>query len=97
MYESRKHGKEFHEPNELNDVTKENTKKNKNKDRCVQALDLPIICNLNPRSIYNKVEEFSTFVKEEQADLIFLSESWERDYLTLDQIIKLEEHTIIPM
>ena len=61
----------------------------------VQALNLPVICNLNPRSIYNKVDEFSTFVEQESVDLLFMSESWERDNLTLDKIIKLENHTII--
>ena len=30
-----------------------------------QALSLPKVLNLNPRSIYNKLEEFPTFVKEE--------------------------------
>ena len=61
----------------------------------MQALSLPTICNMNPRSVYNKVEEFHTFVKEEQVDLLLMSESWERDNLTLDQIIQLEDHTII--
>ena len=40
-----------------------------------QALSLPKVLNLNPRSIYNKLEEFSTFVKEETVDLICMSES----------------------
>ena len=60
-----------------------------------QALSLPTICNMNPRSVYNKVQEFHTFVEEEEVDLIFMSESWEREYLTLDQIIKLEDHVVI--
>ena len=50
---------------------------------------------MNPRSVYNKINEFHTFVKEEEIDLLFMSESWERDYLTLDQIIKLEDHVVI--
>ena len=60
-----------------------------------QALNLPVICNINPRSIYNKQNEFETFVEEENCDLILMSESWERDYLTLDQLIHLPNHTII--
>ena len=28
-------------------------------------------------------------------DLLFMSESWEREHLTLDKIIKLEDHTVI--
>ena len=60
-----------------------------------QALSLPVLCNMNPRSVYNKQEEFHTFVKEEEVDVVFLSESWERDYLPLDKIIKLEDHVVI--
>ena len=57
-------------------------------NKLVHALDLPIIINLNPRSVYNKVDEFHTLVQEEEADVIFMSESWGRDNLTLDKIIK---------
>ena len=60
-----------------------------------QALSLPILCNMNPRSVYNKIDEFHAFVEEEAIDLLFMSESWERDYLTLNEIIKLEDHVVI--
>ena len=56
-----------------------------------QALSLPKVLNLNPRSIYNKLEEFSTFVKEEEVDLICMSESWEREEQTLDKVIKIDD------
>ena len=73
-------------------------KKSKNvmkPDKYLQALHLPVIANINPRSVYNKVDEFHTFVKEEEVDLLFMSESWEREHLQLDQIIHLENHTVI--
>ena len=50
---------------------------------------LPTICNLNPRSIYNKVHEFHEFVRNEEIDIIFMSESWEREQLCLEEIINL--------
>ena len=50
---------------------------------------------MNPRSVYNKVDEFHAFVEEEEVDLLFMSELWEREHLTLDQIIKLEDHAVI--
>ena len=50
---------------------------------------------MNPRSVYNKLDEFHTFIKEEEVDCLFLSESWERSYLTLDKVIKLEDYTVI--
>ena len=34
-------------------------------------------------------------MSELQGDLILMSESWEREHLTLDQIISLEDHQII--
>ena len=49
---------------------------------------------MNPRSVYNKLDEFHIFEKEEDLDCIFLSESWEH-YLTLDKVIKLDDHKVI--
>ena len=51
--------------------------------------------NVNPRSIYNKVEEFHTFVEEEEIDCVFMSESWERPHQPLDEIINLPNHMVI--
>ena len=50
---------------------------------------------MNPRSVYNKIEEFHTFVEEEEVDLVLMSESWEREELTLQEIINLEDHVVI--
>ena len=67
----------------------------KRSNKTLQALDLPTIINLNPRSVYNKVDEFHTLVSELSADLVFMSESWERENLTLNQIINLENYQVI--
>ena len=50
---------------------------------------------MNPRSVYNKIEEFHTMVTEEEVDVLFMSESWERENETLDQIIQLEDYVVI--
>ena len=50
---------------------------------------------MNPRSIYNCVDQFTTFVEQKQIDLIFLSESWERENLPLDKIIKMENFKVL--
>ena len=52
-----------------------NIKVVKRSNKLGQALSLPKVLNLNPRSIYNKVDEFVTFVTEGQVDLICMSES----------------------
>ena len=102
--EHRNHGKEDRGANDLNifdtekdDSVKTKMKLNKRKmsNKQIQALDLPKLCNINPRSCYNKAEELVTFVKEESLDLIFTSESWERENLPLQELLKLEDHTVI--
>ena len=67
----------------------------KRSDKMVQALNLPRVLNLNPRSVYNKIEEFATFVTEEEVDLVCMSESWERENLTLNKVIKIKDYTVI--
>ena len=51
--------------------------------------------NLNPRSIYNKQNEFHTLVSELSIELICISESWERENQTLDELIQLEDYKVI--
>jgi hypothetical protein len=69
----------------------------KRSNKVGQALNLPKVLNLNPRSIYNKAGEFVTFVEEEQVDLICMSESWEREELTLDELIKIDDYSVIDL
>ena len=67
----------------------------KRSNKPIQALNLPTIANINPRSVYNKVNEFHTFIEQEDVDVVFMSESWEREEKTLHDIIKLETHDIV--
>ena len=67
----------------------------KRSNKVAQAMNLPKVLNLNPRSIYNKSDEFVTFVKEEEVDLICLSESWEREELPLDELINIDDYNMI--
>ena len=98
MFESRNDGEEIQGSDELKFKSQNNAYKEKSKKKTsnvYQALSLPTLCNINPRSVYNKLDEFHTLVKEEELDCIFMSESWERDYLTLDKVIKLDDHIVI--
>ena len=65
------------------------------KSKVDEALMLPVICNMNPRSIYNKVNEFEVFVEQHEVDLVFMSESWERPEFPLKELIKLKVFEII--
>ena len=77
--------------------TKRNSfnKRVKRSNKVLEALELPSVLNLNPRSVYNKVDEFHSLVEELQVDLLFMSESWERENLTLDNLINLENYQVI--
>ena len=63
--------------------------------KVVEALALPKVLNLNPRSIYNKRNEFETFVKEEAIQLICMSESWEREEESLENVIEIEGYKVL--
>ena len=65
----------------------ENVRTIKRSNRVGQALELPSIMNINPRSVYNKPEELQSLIIEEDIDCTFLSESWERPGLTLEQLL----------
>ena len=61
----------------------------KRNNRSLQAIDLPSVMNINPRSIYNKVNEFLTLVEEYDSDLIFMSETWDRATQPLEDLIRI--------
>ena len=82
----------------LQNVTKANVNNLtviKRSNKPIQTLNLPVFLNVNPRSVYNKVNQFHTFVDQEELDVAFMSESWEREDQTLHELIKLEEDEII--
>ena len=60
-----------------------------------QALVLPKVINLNPRSAMNKVNELKSFIEEEEIDLAFISESHDRENRKLEDNIGLENHVVI--
>ena len=74
LSKSRRNGKEIRRIDDINVRSDKNQPKNirnrnnvkviKRSNKLIQALDLPTICNLNPRSVYNKIDEFHNFVKE---------------------------------
>ena len=43
----------------------------------------------------NKTDELHEFVNSENIDIVFMSESWERDKLTLREIVNLEDQTVL--
>ena len=67
----------------------------KRNNKLLEAAILPVIMNINPRSIYNKSDEFPILVEQYDADIICISESWERENLKLEELLELENYRII--
>ena len=73
-------------------TTVRNVKNIQRSNKVGQALELPSVLNINPRSVYNKPEKLQALIIEEDIDCTFLSESWERPDLTLEELLTgLEE------
>ena len=60
-----------------------------------QAIELPTVMTLNSRSIYNKTEEFSLLLEQYNVDVCTISESWERDNLSLIKLLNLDDYQIL--
>ena len=67
----------------------------KRSNKVLEATNLPVIMLLNPRSIYNKCDEFWTMMDQLSVDVCAISESWDRDTLPLEDLLKNEGYRII--
>ena len=52
----------------------------KRNNKLLEASYLPVVINLNPRSLYNKKEEFKTLIEQSEAGICCISESWDRSH-----------------
>ena len=59
------------------------------------AYNLPIVANINPRSLYGKENELKTFIEEHAIDCTFLSETWERLNFPLENLLEMEGYQVI--
>ena len=83
-------------------VNKTNNHTIKRSDKAVQALKLPSVAIINPRSLYNKVEELVSFVKETVEgviEIVFVTETFERPQFNLNELLEpfeeMEEYEIV--
>ena len=62
----------------------------------LQSMELPTVMNLNPRSIYNKSEDLRLILDQYFVDCVTMSESWEREDLSLiSELLDLEYYKVI--
>ena len=59
------------------------------------ATQLPLVVNLNPRSVYNKKEEFKTMMDQLDVDVCCMSESWDRQNMGLEDVIQMDGYQIV--
>ena len=85
----------FREQRKKKQILFQNIKVIKRSEKIYQALKLPKVLNVNPRSLYNKKNEFCTFIEEESIDLACISESFERKNFTLEKLLKLENFKVL--
>ena len=66
----------------------------KRSNKVVEASRLPVVLNLNPRSLYNKADEFKTLIEQLDTGVCCISESWNRSHVPggslISDIIKIE-------
>ena len=67
----------------------------KRRNLILDSIQLPVVMNINPRSIYNKTEDFKLLLDQYDADVVCMSESWERDNLSLKDLLNLENYSVI--
>ena len=69
--------------------------KRENKRILFASAYLPSVMNLNPRSIYNKVDELQELVNQYETNVIFISETWDRYDKPLKELIQIEDYEVI--
>ena len=67
----------------------------KRSNKLLTAVQMPVVVNLNPRSLYNKSNEFKTMINQLDCSLCFISESWESESKSLEDLINMENFRVV--
>ena len=63
--------------------------------RMSTATSLPLICVANARSLYNKSTNFKHILHELGVEIALISETWERQELSLNELLNLQQYKVI--
>ena len=66
-----------------------------NSKKVATASQLPVIVNLNPRSVYKKKNEFKTMMEQLSVDCCTISESWDKNDDSLEKLLEVEGYKVI--
>ena len=80
------------EPSDLDEPVLLEVKKS---SKVQNATSLPLISVMNARSLYQKKDNFKTFLKELGIEIAIVSETWERENETLGALLQMENHKVI--
>ena len=67
----------------------------KKSSKVESASSLPLISVLNARSLYQKRNNFKSFVNELGVELAIVSETWEREEQSLENLLQMENHKVL--
>ena len=67
----------------------------KKSSKVENASYLPLISVTNARSLYQKKENVKTFIQELGIEILLVSETWERENLSLEKLLQLQNHKVI--
>ena len=67
-------------------------KANKREMQILSASSLPLVAVLNARSLYNKADNFKIFMNELGIEVGIVSESWEREELSLEKLLNMHNY-----
>ena len=59
----------------------------KRSNKLLEATNVPVVVNLNPRSLYNKQDEFRTMIEQTEAGICCVSETWDRSHVAGGKLI----------
>ena len=78
---------------------KENLKTIKRSNKILEASTLPVVLNLNPRSLYQKLDEFETLIEQTNTGVCCISETWDRSHVPggamLSDLINIEGYQLV--
>ena len=70
------------------------TKPSMKQRKIMKASSLPLVAVLNCRSLYNKPDNFKKFLNELGIEVAIISESWEREELSLENLLKMPNYKV---
>ena len=70
------------------------SKPNKGQMKILKASSLPLVAVLNARSCYNKPDNLKKFLNELGIEVAIISETWEREELSLENLLQMENYKV---